>query len=52
MSEADDKSSNEEKTETPLQSEMKAQVAVPEPGNLEEANKPSIVLPVAHQYSA
>jgi hypothetical protein len=52
MSEADDKSSNEEKKENSLQSGMNAQVAVVEPENIEEANKPKIVLPIAHQYSA
>ena len=53
MSEADDKSSVGEKKESPLQSGMNPQAPVPEPeNNNEEANKPSIVLPIAHQYSA
>lgn len=52
MSEADDKSSDEEKKESLVQSEMTAQVAVPEAENVEKADKPTIVLPVAHQYSA
>lgn len=52
MSEADDKSSDEEKKENPLQSGMNPQIPAPEPENNEEANKPSIVLPIAHQYSA
>ncbi|HVX35995.1 MAG TPA: hypothetical protein VHC71_07230 [Hyphomicrobium sp.] len=52
MSEADDKSSVEEKKENPLQSGMNPQATVPEPENNEEAAKPSIVFPIAHQYSA
>ena len=52
MSEADDKSSTEEKTESLLQSGMSVQVVVPEGENVERADKPIIVLPVAHQYSA
>lgn len=52
MSEADDKSSPEEKTENLLQSGMSVQAAVPEGENVDRVDKPIIVLPVAHQYSA
>ena len=52
MSEADDKSSPEEKTENLLQSGMNVQAAVPEGENVDRVDKPIIVLPVAHQYSA
>ncbi|MFA7306308.1 MAG: hypothetical protein WC026_06495 [Hyphomicrobium sp.] len=52
MSDADDKSSPAETTETRLQSGTSGQVAVTEAENVEEPMKPIIVLPVAHQYSA
>lgn len=52
MSEADDKSSNEDKKENLLQSGTNPQVVAVEPENIEEANKPKLVLPIAHQYSA
>ena len=47
MSEADDKSSVEEKTENLLQSGMSVQAAVPEGENVDRVDKPIIVLPVA-----
>lgn len=52
MSEADDKSSTEETKENLLQSGTIPQVAVPQTENVEGAEKPMIILPVAHQYSA
>jgi len=52
MSEADDKSSIEEKKDHLLQSGTSGQVAVPEAEIVEGTNTPIIVLPVAHQYSA
>ena len=52
MSDADDKSSTAETTETLLQSGTSGQVAVAEAENVEEPMKPIIVLPIAHQYSA
>jgi hypothetical protein len=52
MSDADDKSSTAETTETLLQSGTSGQVAVAEAENVEEPMKPIIVFPIAHQYSA
>lgn len=52
MSEADNKSSTDEKKDSLLQSGTSAQVAVPEAENVEVVSQPIIVLPVAHQYSA